>query len=577
MQSVKYRLRRFHPYRRIQLAYTAWRANHGGLPNWRKLLAQDLPSPGAEPCRKGGSSGRVLIATGAGGHLTSMTLESMLGVALAQRGAGIDFLLCDGLLRACMMCEVNWYHDLEAFARTGPADKCDQCHPPALRMLEQAGFVPLAFSGFVTAEERAEAARLASELPAEEIGGYRMAGVSIGEHALAGTLRFFACARLDGTPETGTILRRYFESALLAYFAARRLLGNGNYRVVVLNHGIYVPQGIVAETARSLGIRVVTWHLAYRKSCFIFNHDETYHHGLLSESVSAWEDMHWNDAQARAIAGYLESRRVGGGDWVKFHRKPEFDLDKIGCETGIDFSRPTIGLLTNVAWDAQLHYRANAFPNMMDWILKTIAFFASRPELQLLIRVHPAEVTGTIPSRQRVTEEIEKAYPLLPNNVFVIPPDSQVSTYVAMVQCNAALIYGTKMGVELSAIGIPVIVAGEAWVRGKGITHDAESEVEYFELLRKLPFGRRLDEETRQRALKYAYHFFFRRMIPIDCMRPSRGWPPFRVVIRSLNDLAPGKSLGLDVVCEGILEGTPFIYPAELHDEQVSQTAGVSV
>ena len=59
-------------------------------------------------------------------------------------------------------------------------------------------------------------------------------------------------------------------------------------------------------------------------------------------------------------------------------------------------------------WDAQLHYPANAFPSMLDWVLQTIRYFASRPDLQLLIRVHPAEIRGTARSRQPLVPEIER-------------------------------------------------------------------------------------------------------------------------------------------------------------------------
>ena len=31
----------------------------------------------------------------------------------------------------------------------------------------------------------------------------------------------------------------------------------------------------------------------------------------------------------------------------------------------------------------------------------------------------------------------------------------------------------------------------------------------------------------------------------------------------SLEELKPGRSTGLDVICDGILKGTDFIYPAE--------------
>ena len=159
-------------------------------------------------------------------------------------------------------------------------------------------------------------------------------------------------------------------------------------------------------------------------------------------------------------------------------------------------------------WDAQLHYRANAFKNMLDWVLATIEYFKKRPNLQLLIRIHPAEIRGGIVSRQPIEKEIRNAFPDLPSNIFIIPAESQVSTYAAMSQCNACIIYGTKTGVELSSMGIPVIVAGEAWIRNKGITIDASSPGEYFKILDQLPLKDRLDEITRKKARMYAYHFF---------------------------------------------------------------------
>jgi hypothetical protein len=204
---------------------------------------------------------------------------------------------------------------------------------------------------------------------------------------------------------------------------------------------------------------------------------------------------------------------------------------------------------------------------MLDWIIKTVAYFARRPDLQLLIRVHPAEITGDISSRQPVVEEMHRAFKVLPSNVFLIPPQSRVSTYAAMEACDAVIIYGTKTGVELTSLGIPVIVAGEAWIRNKGITLDAKSETDYFSLLDRLPFREPMSEECTARARKYAYHFFFRRMIPVTQVAPTgRKKTQFRVDVSRLADLLPGKSRGLDVICDGILTGSPFIYPAEEHE-----------
>lgn len=89
--------------------------------------------------------------------------------------------------------------------------------------------------------------------------------------------------------------------------------------------------------------------------------------------------------------------------------------------------------------------------------------------------------------------------------------------------CNAVIIYGTKTGVELTSMGIPVIVAGEAWIRNKGITIDVKSKEGDIKILDQLSLSERMNNKLIERARKYAYHFFFRRMIPLPQMKPTDG------------------------------------------------------
>jgi hypothetical protein len=285
----------------------------------------------------------------------------------------------------------------------------------------------------------------------------------------------------------------------------------------------------------------------------------------MDEPVSNWQDMAWDDSIETELTEYLKSRWTGAEDWITFSRAPETALDVIARETGIDFSKPSIGLLTNVMWDAQLHYPQNAFRDMWDWLVTTITYFEERRELQLIIRVHPAELRGHVQSRQPIADEIRRELGALPPNVHLIPPDSRVSTYAVMTQCDSVLIYGTKTGVELTSLGVPVIVAGEAWIRNKGITIDARSREHYRELLDRLPLGRRMDDAAMRRAKKYAYHFFFRRMIPLQAVEPAvvERWSPYLVKPTRLAALERGSDPGLDAICDGILEGREFIYPAE--------------
>ncbi len=529
------------------------------------LIADKVHWDSALNASKGGH--KVLIATSSGSYMAGTILESLLAVALTLRRAEVHILLCDSILPTCQLCAVRDYPNQKHFVRHGPSKYlCIGCFSPVYKMYQSIGITVHRYSDFITKEDLQSAEQISSRIALEDIKEHRLDGVAVGEHALAGALRFFARGTLDEEPYAEPVLRRYLKASLLTTYIIRRLIKKLNIECAVFHHGIYVPQGLIGEVARDEGVRVVNWNPAYRKKCFIFSHNDTYHHTLMSEPTSKWENIQWTPEMESELMDYLRSRWQGTQDWIWFHEKPQGDLKAIEQELGVDFSKPCIGMLTNVMWDAQLHYPANAFPNMLEWTLQTIDHFIKRPDLQLIIREHPAEITGFLPSRQRIADEIRKTYPVMPKNIFLIPAESHISTYAAMLQCNAVIIYGTKTGVELTSMGIPVIVAGEAWIRNKGITIDATSIENYFELLNKLPFNQKADETTLQRARKYAYHFFFRRMIPLEFMEQagSKSNTPYEIQLtEGIRDLMSGQSKGLDLICEGILKGTDFIYPAE--------------
>jgi hypothetical protein len=545
-------------WRATRLARRWYHARRNAYPDWREILqANSELWSSARASAQGGP--RVLMATAIGSYAHAVTLESALAAALTFRGSEVHALLCDGSMTACAECEASLYPNLERFAQHGPSrDLCRDCMWPAERVYRQLGIVVHKYSDWLTAEDRAQARRIAEGVGVQDVREFTFDGLALGEHAYAGALRFFATGSLDDEPQAVPIVRRYLESALLTAFATRRLLRSIQFTSTVVTHGIYVPWGIVAEVSRQEKVHVSTWNVAYRKRRFIFSHDDTYHHTLLSEPKEHWENLQLTAAQDTELMNYLRSRREGLFDWIVFHRPNRQEPEEIGRRVGLDRSTPVIGLLTNVSWDAQLHYPANAFPSMLEWLVQTCEYFATRPDLQLLIRVHPAEISGFPVSRQPILSELRKRLPRLAPNIHVVPPESGLSTYGLMSLCNAAIIYGTKMGVELSSVGIPVIVAGEAWVRNKGITYDASSREEYFTILDRLPFAEGLGPVQLARARRYAYHFFFNRMIPLPFIEPNAGFPVYRLELNRLQQLLPGDT-GLDTICDGILGRTPFV------------------
>ena len=558
------RLKRRRLFRPLRLANLT-RRSRLQRPDWSRLLT-DSERASLKPRD---DAPRVLISTSVGLHLVANAADSAFAAALLARGAAIDVLLCDAAVPACQAGEANWFPDLSRFAANGVRDMCAGCFAPAAKMFSDLPVRVRRYSEFLTDEDRAWAKSLAAQTISVDVPGLVVDGIPIGEHAMSGTLRFFARGVLAAEPFGDEVVQQYLEASLLSLRVGQRLFREGNYTAAVFHHGIYVPQGILAAAARVQGTRVVTWNMAYRQRSFIFSHDDTYHRTLMDEPEDSWAALPWTTRLDEELAAYLVSRAGGGKDWVSFYREAEGNFDRIAGEFGIVPDKPIVLLLTNVVWDAQLHYPGNAFPTMLDWLFTTIEQIGRRPDLQLVIRVHPAEITGALPSRQRVVDELKRRFATLPANVIVIPPDSPASSYAIAARSNVALIYASRMGVELAAAGLPVIAAGEAWVRNKGITSDVRSADHYRQLLDALPMKERLFGRTLERARKYAYHFFFRRMIPVNVFEPRVGWPPLDVRIQNSGQLRLGGDAGLDVICDGILRGAPFVYPAERANQTV--------
>jgi hypothetical protein len=281
---------------------------------------------------------------------------------------------------------------------------------------------------------------------------------------------------------------------------------------------------------------------------------------MINESISLWTDMPWSETHEIKIMDYLKSRWTGANDWISFQPNAELDHKIIANQLGLDLSKPIVGLLTNVIWDAQLHFKQSAFPSMLDWLFASIEYFIQRTDVQWVIRVHPAEIYGTVPSRQLALDEIAAHFGKLPDHIKLVGPDAKISTYSLMALSDAALVYGTKTALELACNGLPVVVAGDAWSRGKGFTIDVSSPEQYFQVLETLPLKDRLSQEQVTAARKYAYHFFFRRMIPVKALKPMKRFAPYKVEVDAIDELMPGYDPGLDVICDGILNGTPFVY-----------------
>lgn len=493
---------------------------------------------------------------------TTKAIEVVLAHSLRIRGIDVRMVSCNQALPACLVDPLG-NHSLgspKEYPEHGTiASTCRHC-TRSLDLLYKDSLTPLIrMSQYSNSSNLATAIDLVSRLAPDAYADYVYNDVCVGQHALASAFRVTGRGTLLNTPYHNWVLKHQLIGAIVVTMITRSILEEHKPSRIALTHGIYVDHGTIAETARSMGVPVTVFVRPYRKNTVMLCHGDTYHRALLSEPATLWSGRSLTTTERNTLMEYVQSRRSGSLDSLTYHPNPVEGREKVLNELGLSEQRPIVSLFTNVLWDAQIYHACNAFPNMLEWIYSTIDYFSKKPDTQLVIRVHPAEVKAKRKSQQPVVDELKNRFSVLPPNITVVPPESDISSYDLAEASQATLIFGTKMGLEIALRRIPVIVAGESFVRGKGITFDASSAGEYFELLDRIPTMGTMNDEQFELAQRYGYHFYFRRQIDFPFLQEGSSKEDLLFGFSDLTALLPDANAGLDTICEGLISGAEYI------------------
>ncbi|NIS83329.1 MAG: hypothetical protein GTO14_24730 [Anaerolineales bacterium] len=289
------------------------------------------------------------------------------------------------------------------------------------------------------------------------------------------------------------------------------------FDLMILPNGSILEFGAAYRLARFLDVPVVTYEFGEQRGrIWLAQNDEV----MLQDTSKLWRargHVELTEDEVSALTELRQARR-GGKLWSNFTRQWQTQESK-GANAarealGLDGNRPITLLCTNVVGDSLSLGRQLFTDGMADWLMKTVSFFADRPETQLVVRVHPGELRGVGHPSEEI---VQAALPEMPDHVIVVPPDAKVNTYDLIEITHLGLVYTTTVGLEMTMSGIPVVVAGRTHYREKGFTHDPDSFDEYFSMIDMLlarPFGEGLSLEEMALAERYAYRFFFEYALP---------------------------------------------------------------
>jgi Capsule polysaccharide biosynthesis protein len=465
--------------------------------------------------------------------------ESVIAQALRLRGAEVALLTCGGGLP---ICEIGW-------GRLIAPRPCDRCAWFTNRVANRGGFAPLRLADHLPWGSSPRRA------PTQVVDGTTLspAGTSFNSAA------WFTRSSDPGRSPDGAAVESDFEVTVRAVETAfGRILDQFRPDLVFALNGVFAPERAVRAVSADRGVRVVTYEKAARKDTLLFGVTNAAPEMVTDALAEDQLSRPLTEAEAQALDALLLSRVSGAGAHEQYFDTPlEHEGETVRRSLGLRNDARVVSAFTNLAWDTALLGRDVAFESQFDWLARASDAVRGRDDLDLVIRVHPAESRwGTA---QPVEAELASRVGELPQNVHLVRPDEPLSSYGLLAISDLVLSYTTTVGLEAAVRGVPVAVAGRSHYRGRGFTIDLQSPAD---LERVIAEPQQMSAEQVELARRYAFAFFFRLMIPFRHV--TTVGDGLTGITTSAEDLLPGRDPHLDFICDRILEGGEFFLPSEL-------------
>jgi hypothetical protein len=260
---------------------------------------------------------------------------------------------------------------------------------------------------------------------------------------------------------------------MLAQIAIKRFLTH-NYKFdrIIINNGLRGLNRTILNCLIEDGVKPIYINaganIAHQLSqIMIFNSEES---SLDWASSPGWQELKSSDAEIprlQLIKDHFGSLFAAKSNFVYSVSSRRLSSDAIHKKLSLSGDKTTF-LATLASNDERmtaksvgalefLDVRTSLFDSQIEWIKFLIKEFQVRPNLQLIIRVHPREFPN---KRESVTSQhaIELLRELndLPTNVHVNWPSDEISLYDLVQVIDIGLVATSTTGLQLATLGIPI-------------------------------------------------------------------------------------------------------------------------
>jgi hypothetical protein len=254
----------------------------------------------------------------------------------------------------------------------------------------------------------------------------------------------------------------------------------------------------------------------------------------LDHDILGWAESSgpWTPEREREFSALVRLRQTASSQpsqWLDgFHNAQRRNAGEPlpgGLDEFLRRPGPTFLLGPNVVGDSATLGRETIFPSQRAWLESVCAFVRERPDINLVIRAHPDEITRR-ELHVRVADVARRAAGDAPN-VFILDSSDHTNTFAIIPRVRAGLVWTSTLGPDMVMQGKPVLVAARAPYLALGVGTAAASREEYFQKLLGLAAGAPPPDQTAVTASKryqwILYHDLSLEAIPPQSSRTEEG------------------------------------------------------
>lgn len=396
--------------------------------------------------------------------------EALVADALRTADARIVYVTCDGAFATGCVAMVS--RGVTAEATKSQRDAiCRDCRAARDRLRSGFDFDGYDLEAMVSATDEERIASLVARADPANLADFVVDGIEIGRAALYEFLIERKKLDLALTDEEWGLFRPRLVSTLRSLVAATNILDREQPDRIVVYNSLYSVNAAWRLVANQRGIPFFFIHaglsLHERLQKVIVGRDTTL--DWWNRTIDAWHayrDVPCTPAQLSQVTDHVAQVIRGTSVFAYSAPKAREPVDVRGRFGVRPEQRLLVATMSSYDEYVAAHTvggvpdpRTLLFPTQIEWVEALSTWMRTRPDLFLLIRVHPREFPNKRDSRKSEhAAALERAFETLPGNVRVNWPTDKLSIYDVAEQADVILNAWSSAGKEMSLLGLPVVI-----------------------------------------------------------------------------------------------------------------------